>query len=249
MLIQSSCPPSWLIHPTEPTGRSVCLAYKDKRCCLANIGASSKFNKSFLQDNTSRIVSLQPQVFYIEGYFITADRFSICQTIFESMCKPNAKALFACNLSSSYVINDFPTEMKYFAENSDILIGNASEFEKLREIYDFPESVGTITHFMDFHARKNAGKWKIIILTRGADGVSYYCQEPGGERFTDEYPVERIAQELIVDTTGCGDAFVAGFFTELNPKCIQRQTLRECIGRGAETALRKLRFAGGNLTN
>ena len=54
-----------------------------------------------------------------------------------------------------------------------------------------------------------------MIITQGAEPTIVATGVPGQEATIELFDVAPIDPSLIVDTTGAGDAFVGGFFSEL----------------------------------
>ncbi len=73
---------------------------------------------------------------------------------------------------------------------------------------------------------------KIIVVTRGKEGASAYFR--GKTLSVDALPTE------VVDTTGAGDAFCAGFLSGL----LEQKELSECLLRGCIVASTNIRETG-----
>lgn len=233
------------MFPNHSTGICVCLICKENRCCYANIGASIYFQKEFLQGKLSTLTTPNIeaiQVFYIESFFITGNRFSVCEYIINEVCQPsNGKKQLAINLSASYLIEKFPSQIKYLVEHSSILFGNKGEFLKLAEAYGM-QSVEDILKYLI----ETSNHEKIIISTNGAESITYcykHSDSDGGEMdICKKYALDAVPVE-IVDTTGCGDVFVAGFFYAF----LRSQSLENCIKNGVDVANKKIQTIGGSL--
>lgn len=258
------------MHPIQPTGACVCLVNKENRCCYANIGASIYFQKKLLQEKVPELTQAPPptsptvtalpattlsllpsQIFYVEGFFVTGDRYPVCKYIFEELCKKsnNGYKILASNLSAVYMIEDYPNEMKYLAERSSLLFGNIDEFRKLADIYQMAEVDDLIYHLL---TKPNLSRGKVIICTRGPESVFYSCagdstvkeRNDKTEMYLNrEYQFEPVAPERVVDTTGCGDAFVAGFLYDY----LRGESIGKCVAKGVEVASSKITYVGGSL--
>ncbi|XP_055302671.1 adenosine kinase [Sitodiplosis mosellana] len=231
----------------HPTGTCVCLINKDNRCCYANIGASIHFEKVYFQsqDLIEHRSELSPkvhtQIFYIEGFFITGQRFSVCKYIVDEVCKSSAGArIFATNLSAEYLIENHPEPIKYLAESASILFGNRDQFNKLAESYQMFRAEDVISHLVE--TKSKAIKDKIIVCTQGAGCVLYSSSSQ--MLVNKEFHFDPVLKERIIDTTGCGDAFVAGFFYAY----LRNKSIVNCVAKGVEVALKKITSVGGTIT-
>lgn len=216
---------------------------KEKRSCYANIGASIFFNKEFLhsQDLVESNTNLNHcQIFYIEGYFITGDRFSVCKHIVDEMCQPsNGSKKLAINLSGKYIVKNYPEQMKYLGEHATILFGNRDEFAQLAEIYQKSNVNELIAYLINDKSNKTTDK--IIVCTRGGDSVLYSSRSQ--MIINKEFEFLPVPKDQLIDTTGCGDAFVAGFFFAF----LRNESIERCVSKGVEVALKKMTSVGGTL--
>lgn len=231
----------------HPTGTCVCLINKENRCCYANIGASIHFEKEYFQSQDLIVDhrgELWPniQIFYIEGFFITGQRFSVCKYVVDEVCQSSAGSrIFATNLSAEYVIENHPNQIKCLAESASILFGNRNEFNKLAEFYQMNRAEDIISHLIN--TKSKAIKDKIIVCTQGADCVLYSSSEQ--MLINKEFHFNPVPNVKIMDTTGCGDAFVAGFFYAF----LRNESTVNCVSKGVEVALKKLTSIGGTFTS
>lgn len=173
-------------------------------------------------------------IFYIESFFITGNRFSICQYIFEEICKQSKTV--AINLSATYLIEQYPLEIKYLAERSTILFGNREEFLKIAPSFDQIDVKDVMEYLV-----KNSQNEKLVVCTNGGSDIEFcYKNSTGIHSGVVESVV--LPMDQIIDTTGCGDALVAGFFDGY----LQEQKIEDCIKRGVEVASRQIRLIGGS---
>lgn len=220
------------------TGTCICLIEDDNRCCYANIGASIRFEKRFLQENIKNILDediQRQQIFYIESFFITGNRFTICQYIFDEICKQSK--IVAINLGATYLIEQYPLEMRYLAERSTILFGNRQEFLKIAHLFEQTDVKGVMQYLIEKSQNE-----KLIVCTNGGGDVEFSYKNSNGIHCG---VVQSVALPIdqIIDTTGCGDAFVAGFFYDY----LQGLEVEDCIKKGVEIASRKIRLIGGSI--
>lgn len=222
----------------KATGLCVCLIHEDNRCCFANIGASLYYSLNTLSLNTIVHVP-NDRIFYIEGFFVT-NRLSVCEYVVENLCRGHRRHIFSANLSAEYIINENPIEINYLADNAQILFGNRDEFNALTKLNGSKTIVEQIDRLMD----RSTGKRKIIILTNGAKFVDVYMKEADSMEIQhNRLDVVAVNKEEIVDTTGAGDSFAAGFFYAL----LNGDSVLDSVHFGIQTAAKKIRKIGAKL--
>lgn len=179
------------------------------------------------------------QIFYIEGFFTTRNRFPLCKYIVDDICKPSqGLRLLAVNLSAEYMVENHLEQMQYLAEHSNILFGNREEFRRLADSYRMSNAKDVIAHLMQSKANEQAVK--IIVCTQGAESVLYSTES----QINKEFHFEAVPKSKIIDTTGCGDAFVAGFFYAY----LRQESIERCVDNGVKVALKKLTSVGGTFS-
>ncbi len=136
------------------------------------------------------------------------------ETIFRILRHPGLKALklFDINLRQDFYDRD---TIRDSLDAADVLKLNDEECAVLARLFSIPGDMGSVVR--ELAARHGLSH---VILTLGAKGSALY----DGESVTD-YPVAPC--ERIVDTVGCGDAFLAAW-------CVS--FLR---GEGADAAMRR----------
>ncbi len=173
-----------------PTSRSLILVTPDgERTMNTLLGISTELGGAEL--NATMIASAK--VLYLEGYLFD---------------RPEAKAAFrqavaiakgagrevALSLSDAFCVDRHRDEFKtLIADSVDILFANEGEITSLYETTEFAAA-----------ARQIAGQVKIAALTRGSAGSVIVC---GDEHIS--VAVQPVAK--VVDTTGAGDLYAAGF--------------------------------------
>lgn len=77
---------------------------------------------------------------------------------------------------------------------------------------------------------------RIIVVTDGENPVHCYTKEQGYLKF----PIRALAVNQIKDTTGAGDAFMAGFLYGIS----YNKSIQQCLQIGYETAVEIIRQVG-----
>jgi sugar/nucleoside kinase (ribokinase family) len=104
----------------------------------------------------------------------------------------------------------------------DILFANQAEIEALADVADLESAVAAVKDQVE-----------TLVVTRGEHGA---LATRGGERA--DVPAERI--EKLVDTTGAGDLFAAGFLVG----AAQGKSLEQCLRLGAVAAAEVIQHYG-----
>lgn len=218
------------------TGTCLCLCQGEDRSLTANIGAALRIEKQFVDENLKKLKA-SPSFYYIEGFFIP-EKMNICRLLYEKYSL-NSETLLITNLNAPYIVKNFPKDITWLTEKADVVFGNRDEFEELASINDFKTMEDLITNLLNEY--KNTKK-KIIVVTDGANPVFYY--EGNSSKIESSLVnVPQVKLEDIIDTTGAGDSFVAGFIHAL----IDGKPTRDCIELGCEISAKVIKVIGCNL--
>lgn len=87
------------------------------------------------------------------------------------------------------------------------------------------------------------GHNKIIVITDGNQPIEIYTLVLNEPFKWETLDVRVVKKQDVIDTTGAGDAFVAGFFHAF----LQQNPIKDCAHFGMEIALRKLKNIGAHL--
>ena len=115
-----------------------------------------------------------------------------------------------------------PKTFKSVLDLSDILFVNSAELEKAKSYLNLKKDAELLSHV------------KMVINTRGGDGSRIMTDD-------DEITVGTVQPDKVVDTTGAGDGFRAGFYVGLS----RSLPLEECAWVGAATASFVVEGVGG----
>lgn len=217
------------------TGTCLCLCQGEDRSLTANIGAALRIEKFFVEENLEHL-EVGPEFYYIEGFFIP-EKMKICRFLYEKYSKnPGIKLI--TNLNAPYIVKMFSQDVLWLAKRADIVFGNRDEFEELANINQFETMDDLITDLLN-----SSEKEKIVVVTDGASPVYFYQGNTTSGIESDSVEVPKVEQKEIIDTTGAGDSFVAGFIHAL----IEGKSTRECIEVGCEISAKVIKVIGCNL--
>lgn len=185
------------------------------------------------------MIGLQEKVVvYIEGFFLT-ERSQVCRSIVQQISQPNSNITLAVNLSAPYIVENNINDVNYLVGQADIVFGNKDEFEILARC----NQINTVIELICSMNENLEGRNKIIVITDGNQPIEIYtliCNEPFKWETLD---VRMVKQQDVVDTTGAGDAFVAGFFHAF----LRHEPIKDCANFGMEVAVKKLKNVGAHL--
>lgn len=220
------------------TGTVICLCQNSDRSLVANIGAALKLEKSFVKQQLDNFTT-SPSFYYIEGFFIP-DKMDIVNMLYDRFShSPNT--LLVTNLNAPYIVKHFQKEITFIVNKADVIFGNRDEFEELASINGFKNLNDLLEDLFSSYCTKSL-RQKVIVITDGENDVVYYKGDANGIE-SGSVNVPQVNKEDIVDTTGAGDSFVAGFLYEL----IKGKEIRECIEFGIMISSQVIRTIGCNL--
>lgn len=201
------------------TGRCMILVSTDaQRTMNTFLGASVELNE--IDVDTNLIAS--SKVTYLEGYLF--DRDQAKQAFIKAAeCAHKSGHRIALTLSDPFCVDRHRSDFLRLVENHvDILFANEDEIKSLFMQENFDDAVSAISKHVE-----------IAAITRGENGAIIIANDQIIK--IDAEPVEKV-----IDTTGAGDQFAAGFlygFTEGKP-------LEECGKLGAIAAAEVISHIG-----
>lgn len=198
------------------TGATLSLVINDNRSLIACLGAAEVLSPRHVTENLLLKEDIKKSdLVYIEGFFLTR-RLEAAKMIL-NICK-KYKKIIVFNTSGEYLCKEQPDVISYFIRNADIVFGNRREFEAL---YGF---MGENSVELLLQSLGKSGK--IVAMTNGPFNVVYLGKQCG------EIEVPPMDKDDIVDTTGAGDSFVAGFLVGY----ILKKPLKSCSEIGCYAA-------------
>lgn len=153
------------------------------------LGASTEF----ATDDIDPAIIEGAKIVYLEGYLFDAEAARHAFAKAAGLARASGR-MIAITLSDGFVVERHREALLGFLETQvDLVFANDTEIMALFQTDDFDAAVEQLR-----------GKVKIAAVTRGVQGSVITA---GGETFTvDVFPVEKV-----VDTTGAGDQYAAGF--------------------------------------
>jgi sugar/nucleoside kinase (ribokinase family) len=214
-----------LIETVEgATGTSIVMITPDsERTMNTHLGSASTVPAhSFLQELSNT------RLLYIEGYaYDTDDQKYAAQQAIERV--HDAGNVVAISLSDAGCVERHHEDFLRLLKNVDIVVGNESEFCQL-----FGIPVQEITHEILSNHKHMCSN--IAVITQSARGCTVMDS-------TSIFSVEARVPSQLVDLTGAGDQFTAGFLHGL----LHDKPLLVCAQYGIELATRVIAQVGSRL--
>jgi sugar/nucleoside kinase (ribokinase family) len=180
-----------------------------QRTMCTFLGASVEFTDADVDTATVEAA----KIVYLEGYLFDADAARLAFAKAAALAHGAGRKI-ALTMSDSFVVERHRGGLKGFIETQvDLLFANEAELLALYETDDFDAAVARLQGHCELAAVTRSEKGSSIV---SKDGVLHVAAEP---------------VEKVVDTTGAGDQYAAGFLYGLS----QGRSLADC-GRLASIA-------------
>jgi fructokinase len=205
-----------------PTGASIILITPDsERTMCTYLGVSSYLSA----DDISKNNILDHELIFLEGYlWDKGDSEKMFKHVIYVAKQNNVK--IAMSLSDVFCVNRHKLDFYNLLKNDlNILIGNENEINELTGKKNLLDS---INHLKEFD--------KLIVITRSDKG-SLAIQN------NEVINCESIKVDKILDLTGAGDLFAAGFLKEY----LEKSDIKKCLTIGSITASKIIQQIGARL--
>ena len=214
-----------ITHTTQPlvigpkTGRCLIFVTPDaERTMNTFLGASVELN----EEDIDKDLIANARITYLEGYLFDREQAKHAFIVAAEAAHVNGHRV-ALSLSDPFCVDRHREDFRKLVEGHiDILFANEDEIKSLYEVDNFEDAKKAV-----------AGKCEIAVLTRGPQGAVILNN---GNEIT--IAAETVSE--VIDTTGAGDQFAAGFlygFTE-------GKALEECGKLGAIAAAEVISHIG-----
>ena len=202
-----------------PTGRCIIVVTPDaERTMNTYLGVSSLLSTNDLDLG----VIAEGAVLYMEGYLFDRDDAKAAFRMAARTAHEHGRQV-SLTLSDSFCVDRHRTDFRAFvADEVDILFGNRDELLSLYETTSFDEAVSAVR-----------AECALTVCTIGAEGCLVINEHE--VLHVPARPVDRV-----LDTTGAGDLFAAGFLYGFT----RQASLAECAGFGAIAAAEVISHVG-----
>ena len=202
-----------------PTGRCIIAVTPDaQRTMNTYLGVSTLL--AF--DDLDASVIAAGAVLYLEGYLFDRDEAKQAFRQAASLAHGHGRVV-ALTLSEAFCVDRHRSDFRALVRDEiDVLFANEDELKSLYEVDDFDEAVALLRH--DCH---------IAAVTRSEKGSVIVTRD-------DVHVVPAAPVDAVVDTTGAGDLFAAGFLRGLT----QGKDLTSCARIGAIAAAEVISHVG-----
>ncbi|XP_034485701.1 adenosine kinase 2-like [Drosophila innubila] len=216
-----------------PTGTCAIILRGKHRSLVANLGAAAYFSDDWLFDDANLCLVERAQYIYATGFFIAVNASTVLSVA--KMSSENNQT-FVLNFSAVFVLQTHKPQLDEILPYTDMIIGNKQEALAFADTHDW-----NTTDIFEIGKRlqalpKDNVRPRIVMITDAVCPV--LCFQDNDKIL--EYPVPKIDKSVIVDTNGCGDAFVGGFLSQL----VQHMPLDYCIRTGIFASQQVLRIVG-----
>ncbi|WP_191062316.1 adenosine kinase [Geminicoccus harenae] len=180
-------------HPaTDGPATARCLVFVTpdaQRTMQTYLGACVMLDESDVDED----LVARAKVTYLEGYLWDRDGAKAACLKAAGIAQANGRKL-ALTLSDSFCVDRWRAEFRDLVRDRvDILFANESEITSLYETDSFDEAMAAVRREVD-----------LAILTRGPAGSVIVAGD-------EAHPVEVVRPAQLLDTTGAGDLYAAGF--------------------------------------
>ncbi|KAH8312758.1 hypothetical protein KR044_012665 [Drosophila immigrans] len=216
-----------------PTGTCACIINGSNRSLVANLGAAALFSEDWLKDEANICYIKNAQYYYITGFFLAVNPPTVLHVAKHSS---ENNRTFVFNLSAVFVPEKLKVQMDEILPLTDIVIGNKQEMLAFADTHNWNnKDIVDVGRRIQSLPKCNK-RSRIVMITDAVCPVLCFQEN----NTVVEYPVPKVEDKDIVDTNGCGDAFVGGFLSQL----VQQMPIDFCIRTGIFASQKVIRVVG-----
>jgi fructokinase len=204
------------------TGASIIFITPDsERTMCTYLGVSSQLSKNDINENYIK----DYEIIFLEGYLLdNATGEEMFKHVINLAKKKNIKV--AMSLSDIFCVSKHRKDfIKLLKNDLDFLFGNENEINVLMQKNNLLDSMNEIKSIN-----------KLIIITRNENGSVAILNN-------EIINCESAKADKVLDLTGAGDLFAAGFFKEY----LDKSNIRKCLQTGSEIAAMIIQKIGSRL--
>ena len=204
------------------TGASIIFITPDsERTMCTYLGISSQLSKTDISEDHIK----DHEIIFLEGYLWDK---GMSEEMFKHVIKLAKKnnIKIAMSLSDIFCVTRHREDFfELLINDLNILIGNENEINELMQKNNLLESINELKKFD-----------KIIIITRSEDGSLAILNN-------EIINCESVKVEKVLDLTGAGDLFAAGFFKDY----LNNSDIKKCLKTGSKLAAQVIQKIGARL--
>ena len=220
---------------STPTGTCAALIKDGERALVTNLDAANNFKPTHLDTDKAKEIIAAAKCYYMAGFFLTVSVESLVQVAEHALVE---KKTFCLNLSAPFIVDFFGDQLGQAMPYADFLFGNEGEAAAYGKKHGLGEDLKEIALAITKLPKKNEAVPRTVIFTQGSESTLVACDGK-----VEEFPVESLSKDLLVDTNGAGDAFVGGFLSQL----LQGKEMADCVKAGHWSAKYIIQQSGTQL--
>ncbi|XP_064556511.1 adenosine kinase [Drosophila montana] len=215
------------------TGTCAVIISGQNRSLVASLGAAALFSEDWLDIEENQCLFERAQYFYATGFIVAVNAASVLRI---AKLSSDSNRCFVLNFSAVFVLQSHKLELDHILPYTNMVIGNKQEALAYATSHDWDTTdIFEIGRKLQSLPNEN-NRPRIVMITDAVCPV--LCFQENDKVL--EYPVPKVDKKIIVDTNGCGDAFVGGFLSQL----VQHMPLDYCIRTGIFASQQVLRIVG-----
>lgn len=218
-----------------PTGTCAALIKDGERALVTNLDAANNFKPTHLETDKAKEIIAAAKCYYSAGFFLTVSPESLMKVAEHALAE---KKTFCLNLSAPFIVDFFADPLAAAMPYADFLFGNEGEAAAYGKKHGLGEDLKEIALAISKLPKKNEAVPRTVIFTQGSESTLVACNGK-----VEEYAVEKLSKDLLVDTNGAGDAFVGGFLSQY----LQGKEMADCVKAGHWSATYIIQQSGTQL--